>query len=206
MADSGLMAWHRQPSEGEAPYEAFMVYLKLGPERTFEKAAAQLGKSKSLMSAWSQKFKWRERIRLYDNMLQLERDKNQQKIIKKAIISFQGELLRDEAEDYRKLLEKWRNQVDNADALELKDFNTLVRTRMLIDEMGRRLAELPMTHMERHGSPKASDDDGDGQAMVIEWKDNPEGASALPELPIGGEEENGEDSDDEAADTATVTW
>ena len=59
--------WERQPKEGQKAYEAFLVYLHMGEDRTLRKAAEKLSKGESLLRHWSSEWNWKERIRAWDN-------------------------------------------------------------------------------------------------------------------------------------------
>lgn len=61
--------WTSQPGEPSRAYEAFRVYMLLGPKRTLKIAAAQLGKTESLLTNWSAEYKWVDRAVAYDGYL-----------------------------------------------------------------------------------------------------------------------------------------
>lgn len=58
MTDRQPHAWERQPKETPPAFEAFRLYLELGPARSTAKVARQLGKSKTLMDRWSSRDRW----------------------------------------------------------------------------------------------------------------------------------------------------
>lgn len=58
--------WLRQPGEGAKPYEAFSTYMLMGTERSQVKVAAELGKSRQLLSKWSAQWNWVERANAWD--------------------------------------------------------------------------------------------------------------------------------------------
>lgn len=62
-------AWDKLPNETNKAYTAFVLYLQFGTERSLQKVADYLGKSKRNIEKWSQKFNWVERI----NAFELER-------------------------------------------------------------------------------------------------------------------------------------
>lgn len=64
--------WERQKGESDKAYQAFSTYLDMGPERTLRAVGEKLGKSTTLIERWSCNWKWRERIRAYDNSLEKE--------------------------------------------------------------------------------------------------------------------------------------
>lgn len=65
--------WERQPRESEKAYQAFQMYRDMGQGRNLREVARTLGKSPSLIYRWSTKHDWVERVRAYDNWLEMER-------------------------------------------------------------------------------------------------------------------------------------
>lgn len=62
--------WERQEGESAKAYEAFMVYLKLGDERSQQAVGKELAKSRQLISRWSATYRWVERAAAYDADIQ----------------------------------------------------------------------------------------------------------------------------------------
>lgn len=60
---SALRRPARLPGEGTAAYEAFVVYFELLGSCSQKAVAARLGKSRALMSRWSTRHQWIERVR-----------------------------------------------------------------------------------------------------------------------------------------------
>lgn len=60
-------AWDRQRGETAQAYEGFAMYRDMGLGRSLHKVCAQTGKSYSLISRWSSRWKWAERSRAWDN-------------------------------------------------------------------------------------------------------------------------------------------
>lgn len=58
--------WERQQGETPKAYGAFQVYRDLGAERSLQKAAAKLGKSRGLLEDWSSKNYWVKRVAAWD--------------------------------------------------------------------------------------------------------------------------------------------
>lgn len=63
------MPWERQYGESHKAFEAFHEYCLLGKDRSIRKVAQSLNKSVALLGKWSSKWKWKERVLEYDNML-----------------------------------------------------------------------------------------------------------------------------------------
>jgi len=56
------MAFEQQPRESGKAFEAFTVYLNMGPERSLAAVGQRLGKSKALLERWSAKYEWPARV------------------------------------------------------------------------------------------------------------------------------------------------
>ena len=54
--------FEQQPKESAKAFEAFSVYLNLGPGRSLAAVAQKLAKSKQLLKRWSAKFDWPGRV------------------------------------------------------------------------------------------------------------------------------------------------
>lgn len=65
--------WVRQKREGSKPYQAFDAYRRMGPKRSREKVAAEVGKSLSMVSKWSARWEWRLRALAWDDFDAKER-------------------------------------------------------------------------------------------------------------------------------------
>jgi len=80
--------WERQPRESDKAWAAFCYYRDMEPRST-RKAAVALGKSGSMVSQWSHRWRWQDRIRAWDNHLngiyQAEREKAQKEMAKNHI-------------------------------------------------------------------------------------------------------------------------
>lgn len=59
-------AWDRQRRETEQAYEAFALYRDMGLQRSLHKVCDRVGKHYSLISRWSSKWRWHERVRAWD--------------------------------------------------------------------------------------------------------------------------------------------
>ena len=54
--------FEQQPRESAKAFEAFSVYLGMGPERSLAAVAQKLAKSRQLLKRWSAKFDWPGRV------------------------------------------------------------------------------------------------------------------------------------------------
>lgn len=61
--------WLRKQGETARSYDAFRVYLNMGPGRTLAKAAEEVGKSTTLLEDWSSQWDWQARVRAFENHL-----------------------------------------------------------------------------------------------------------------------------------------
>ena len=59
--------WERLPGESAKAYEAFCKYRDMPPgERSLREVAQRLGKSETLISRWSSKYRWVARVQAWD--------------------------------------------------------------------------------------------------------------------------------------------
>lgn len=143
-------AWDRLPEETELSYKGFITYLNLKPPRTTVKAVEAGQGSFSHRSAlnWSYRNHWIERAAAYDTQVT---DKVFQSKLTQAS-DFQDQILSDELEDYESLRSVWQEMfhelLDSEGELteKMSKLQGLVRTRQLIDSMGRKLAQMPNTY------------------------------------------------------------
>ena len=80
------LPFEQQPREGNKPYEAFRVYLELGPERSLEAVRVKCGKCARLIQRWSGKFDWPGRVKAYHaHLAEVERKAIESMAIEKAV-------------------------------------------------------------------------------------------------------------------------
>ena len=75
--------WERVNGETTKAYEAFCLYIGMGPERSIRKVAEQLHKSSTLIGRWSRTYDWVRRAADYDEHLQEEKFKETRKKTRK---------------------------------------------------------------------------------------------------------------------------
>ena len=60
----------RLPDEGSRPFEAFLAYRDLGPNRSLDAVAKRLSKSLAIVGRWSSDYSWQARVRAFENHLE----------------------------------------------------------------------------------------------------------------------------------------
>lgn len=58
--------WEQQEGESNKAFEAFTVYLEMGPERSVRAVGQKLDKSRTLIGRWSVTYGWVERAAAWD--------------------------------------------------------------------------------------------------------------------------------------------
>jgi hypothetical protein len=61
--------WNRMRDESPKAHAAFRRYLEMGEQRGVQRVATQLSKSRTLISRWAQRWKWKERAKFYDDFV-----------------------------------------------------------------------------------------------------------------------------------------
>lgn len=69
-------AWEKQANETSKAFEAFVTYREIGASRSHIKVARRLGKSVQLISRWSRRHNWTQRVSEYDQDLDRQRIAN----------------------------------------------------------------------------------------------------------------------------------
>jgi hypothetical protein len=83
---AGPLAFERQPKESAKAFDAFSVYLGLGPDRTLARTAARVGKSKRMMEKWSLRWNWQGRLAAQSaHLAEVERGAIERQAIAKAV-------------------------------------------------------------------------------------------------------------------------
>jgi hypothetical protein len=83
---AGPLAFERQPKESAKAFDAFSVYLGLGPDRTLAATAARVGKSKRMMEKWSLRWNWAGRVVAQAaHLAEVERGAIERQAIAKAV-------------------------------------------------------------------------------------------------------------------------
>lgn len=172
-------SWEWQSTDTDKSFEAFGLYRDMGVNRSHESVANKLGKSTALISRWSRKYNWVERVRDYDKAQAEAALKDREALLKKR----RDEILENETSDYELQLRKWREFVektklhkrthtetlDDGTKVKLMELNTsdwekISRWRNDISQQGRRAVGLPerVTQNQITGN--------DGKPIEIETK------------------------------------
>lgn len=61
--------WNRMRDESPKAHSAFRAYLEMGEQRGVQRVATELSKSRTLISRWAQRWKWKERAKFYDDFV-----------------------------------------------------------------------------------------------------------------------------------------
>ena len=82
--------WERQENETDKSFHAFCMYRDMGPSRTIAKVAFELGhKGKKVVTDWSSKFNWVQRVGVYDS--EQDRLKTEAQLKAKADSAYESE-------------------------------------------------------------------------------------------------------------------
>lgn len=92
--------WERRVDETPVAYAAFTEYLDQGGDRSTERVAHRLGKSKTLMDRWSSRHDWVERSRKWDS------------VPKQAVAEAYADMAADIAAQHRRLSDKLMKRLE----------------------------------------------------------------------------------------------
>lgn len=145
--------WERQPYDTDKSWQGFLIYLDLGPDRSYKTVAAKLGKHWQQIADWGSKKHWVSRVAAYENELlgvitPEERDE--------ALGAYQVRVIADANQDYKTLRELWLQMLENlmgAEAPSPKELGSLISSRNQLDLMARRTARMPTAY-------RANEEDG----------------------------------------------
>lgn len=122
---------------------AFKIYLDMGFERSLEAVSRELGHtSPGTVANWSRRFHWGERVKAFE---EVELD-NVQGMRMRVMQQNQAQILMDAFVDYDRLLQAWRHFMDGLvenPEITASDIKKAIESRVLIDNMGRRVSGLP---------------------------------------------------------------
>lgn len=84
MAVTDDESWTRIRHEGVRAFQAFTIYLQMGPERSITKVARELSKSRTLIGRWSAAHQWTERVAAWDAHIHRLEMREREKAVKQA--------------------------------------------------------------------------------------------------------------------------
>lgn len=116
MLDAPL-PWERQPREGTKPFEAFVIYRDQGPKRGQRPTAKAIGKSLRLIVKWSQRWRWVERARAWDEELDRQNRASQVAAVKEMRERHAREALALQEKALKRLKELKREELSASDVL-----------------------------------------------------------------------------------------
>ncbi len=88
----GAKSWERQPKESPQAFEAFQAYIQVKDEGTggIREVARRLGKSATIIGRWSDRNRWQERYRAYQNHQLILQEREQQTAIREQARAWAG--------------------------------------------------------------------------------------------------------------------
>lgn len=133
--------WAQQPGESEAVYSAFLFFLNMPLPRRVVDMEGKINYSQDYLRELSAKWQWRKRAGAYDVF------NHESKQISRAetIHLLQEKVVSDLVGDLNDLLKKWRENIENI--TKPTDFQRMVQSRLTIDNMFRRAAEMPGNYL-----------------------------------------------------------
>jgi len=144
--------WERQERETPKSFAAFCVYRDMNPqERSLPNTAIAVGKSRSLMDAWSQKYGWVERAAAWDD----EQDRLKREADQKAQIEAIKEMRKRHTKVAVKMIDKAEAAIDEILAGEIKpaDIPRIVDIATKLERISR--GDAGEVIEERHGEAVA---------------------------------------------------
>jgi hypothetical protein len=168
--------YKRLPSDTDKSFEAFCIYRDMGANRSLEKLAQALGKTKANFEQMSRRFNWQERVAAYDASLDekhLDKQAERQEKIKDNAFK-DYEFLRKSIDNFKSNIEAMRFVGVNA-----YEIGTLVELMKKADDYARRAVGLPDKITEQKN--EHSGVGGAPIAFRIEYPDDPNPTPDTPD-------------------------
>lgn len=166
--------WDQAPGETSRAYNAFLIYLEMGPTRTHKKVFEKIGGNHAVIIKWSGQWKWQDRIKAF------EEAQNKALLDTKIDLTAesQKQVINDLIADYQMMLDDWRKGYEERKStgvpLTADERIKFTSARKSIDDMIRRAVGLPNAVKEPKEVTSKSNGFIPGKA-TIKWR-NP----ALP--------------------------
>ena len=150
------LTFEQQPRESAKAFEAFSLYLGMGPDRSLAAVGEKLGKSKVMMEKWSRRFDWPARVAAHAGHLALVEREAAEAVVRAKGVDWAKryeELRESEWRARNELVElawevigRWRKRPERCGSLE-----GLARLLDLMSTLGRRACEVATERKEVTG-------------------------------------------------------
>jgi hypothetical protein len=153
--------FEQQAKESTKAFEAFTIYLNLGPQRSLATVRQKLGKSRALIERWCSKFDWVERVNAYNALIVATKQKLKEEFLREIALA---EAERDKAQEEAEWKSRCRalrlanEAMDRWEANEGK-YGTLegiARLLELASVLGRRSRGMPLQVKEEPPPPQSA--------------------------------------------------
>ena len=140
--DGQPVLWAQRDDESPSKYSIFMEFLAIPLPRTYKALAAITNYSENTLKQYAWDLDWKTRAAAYDEY------RAQQTVISRheTIQILQNEVIKGAIEDAKALLDLWRNTL-KSNGLSTLDVLRMVDSRVRIDSMLRRAAEMPASYL-----------------------------------------------------------
>lgn len=123
--------WERQEKETVKAFEAFCVYRDLGKERSQEKTASQLSKSRQQIGKWSRLNNWVQRVEAWEE--------EQDRILRKELTKDIGKMRKRHIDVAQAMLIKAARALQRIpdDEVKASDISRMVETASKLERLSR---------------------------------------------------------------------
>lgn len=128
---SNPQPWERQEKETVKAFEAFCVYRDLGKERSQEKTASQLSKSRQQIGKWSRLNNWVQRVEAWEE--------EQDRILRKELTKDIGKMRKRHIDVAQAMLIKAARALQRIpdDEVKASDISRMVETASKLERLSR---------------------------------------------------------------------
>jgi hypothetical protein len=168
--------WAQQPGEKDAEYAAFLFYLSMPLPRRVVDMEGRINYSQTYLRELSAKWKWRNRAQAYEI-----HDKQSKQISHhETILMLQDKIIEELVGDLNNLLQEWRKTV--REIKKPTDFQRMVQSRLTIDNMFRRAAEMPGNYLPMPTTQPQAKEDEVWELDLPDGKTNAGKITATPQV------------------------